>query len=67
MSFIASVEEARAAGARDQEIVDTLLVVLPSVGFVRASSAAPKLALALGYELDSALQENDDEWRRTER
>jgi 4-carboxymuconolactone decarboxylase len=62
-SFIASVEEARTAGASEEEIVDTLLVVLPSVGVVRASSAAPKIALALGYQLDSVLEENDDEWQ----
>jgi hypothetical protein len=35
------------------------LAVLPSVGVVRASSAAPKIALALGYEPDSALLEDD--------
>ena len=60
-SFIASVEEARTAGASEEEIVDTLLVVLPSTGVVRASSAAPKIELALGYQLDCAFEENDDE------
>ncbi len=37
-SFVASAEEPRTAGAFEEEIVDTLLVVLPSVGVVRASS-----------------------------
>jgi len=63
-SFIASVEEARTDGASEEGIVDTLLVVLPSVGVVGASSAAPKIALALGYQLDCAFVENDDEWQR---
>ena len=60
-SFIASVEEARTDGASEEGIVDTLLVVLPSVGVVGASSAAPKIALALGYQLDCAFEENDHE------
>jgi 4-carboxymuconolactone decarboxylase len=59
-SFIASVQDAQAAGASAAEIVATLLAVLPSVGVVRASSAAPKLALALGYEPDAALDEKDN-------
>lgn len=58
-SFIASVQEAQAAGAADAEIVATLMAVLPSAGIVRGSSAAPKIALALGYEPDSALLEDD--------
>jgi hypothetical protein len=58
-SFIATVQDAQGAGASDAEIVATLLAVLPSVGVVHASSAAPKIALALGYEPDPALLETD--------
>jgi 4-carboxymuconolactone decarboxylase len=58
-SFIASVQEAQAADASGAEIVATLLAVLLSAGIVRGSSAAPKIALALGYEPDSALLEDD--------
>jgi 4-carboxymuconolactone decarboxylase len=61
-SFVASVHEAQTAGVSPAEIVATLTAVLPSVGVVRASSAAPKVALALGYEPDRALEE-DNEWR----
>ena len=57
-SFVASVQEAQTAGASATEIVGTLVAVLPSVGIVRASSAAPKIARALGYEPDLALAEN---------
>ena len=61
-SFIATVQDAQAAGASEAEIVATLVTVIPSVGVVRASSAAPKLALALGYQPDVALEENDRDW-----
>jgi alkylhydroperoxidase/carboxymuconolactone decarboxylase family protein YurZ len=63
-SFVATVQDAQAAGASADEIVATLLAVLPSVGAVRASSAAPKIALVLGYEPDPALEEDDRDWRR---
>lgn len=56
-SFVGSVEQARTAGASAAEIVATLLVVLPSVGIVRASSVASKLALALAYEPDAEVDE----------
>lgn len=58
-SYVATVQAAQAAGASDAEIVDTLVAVLPSAGVVRTSSAAPKLALALGYECNPALQEDE--------
>jgi 4-carboxymuconolactone decarboxylase len=54
-SFVAAVRNAKSADLSESEIVATLVAVLPSVGAVRASSAAPKLALALGYEPDVAL------------
>ena len=59
-SFIASVQDSEAAGASKAEIVGTLMAVMPAVGVVRASSAAPKIALALGYQVDAALEENDN-------
>jgi 4-carboxymuconolactone decarboxylase len=58
-SFVASVQDAKNAGVSAADIVATLTAVLPSVGAVRASSAAPKIALALGFEPDPALEEND--------
>lgn len=61
-SFIATVQDAQAAGASEAEIVATLIAVLPSVGVVRASSAAPKISLALGYEPDPALEESNRDW-----
>jgi 4-carboxymuconolactone decarboxylase len=58
-SFVASVQQAQAAGASEDEIVATLVAVIRSTGVARARSAAPKLALALGFQPDAALQEND--------
>ncbi len=66
-SYVATVQAAQAAGASDAEIVDTLVAVLPSAGIVRTSSAAPKLALALGYEPNHALWEDEPEAPRGHR
>jgi 4-carboxymuconolactone decarboxylase len=46
------VELAGAAGATDEEIFGVLVAVAPTVGFARVVAAAPRLALALGYEID---------------
>ena len=40
------------AGATAAEIVDVLVGVVPVVGLLCAVAAAPKLALALGYDTD---------------
>ncbi len=56
-SFCWAVDEALAAGATNGEVVATLLAVAPTVGLARLVSAAPRLALALGYDVDAALEE----------
>jgi 4-carboxymuconolactone decarboxylase len=38
------------------EIVGTLIAVLPIVGVPRVVSAAPNLGLALGYDVANALE-----------
>ena len=55
-SYQTSVELALAAGATLDEIVGTLIAVAPTVGLTRTVSAAPELALALGYDVDAALE-----------
>ena len=45
-------DEAIGAGATAAEIVDVLIGVLPIVGLPLVVAAAPKLALALGYDTD---------------
>lgn len=58
-SYLSAVDAAHAAGATDPEIVGCLACVLPSVGVPRVVSAAPKLALALGYDVGAALEAVD--------
>jgi alkylhydroperoxidase/carboxymuconolactone decarboxylase family protein YurZ len=55
-SFGAQTDEAVSAGASDAEIVDVLLGVISVVGLPRVVAAAPKLAMALGYEIDEAFE-----------
>ena len=49
-SYGAQADAAVSAGATAAEIVDVLVGVLPIVGLPRVVAAAPKLALALGYD-----------------
>jgi alkylhydroperoxidase/carboxymuconolactone decarboxylase family protein YurZ len=58
-SYQANVDMALASGASVDEIVGTLIAVAPDVGVVRAVSAAPELALALGYDVDAAFEALD--------
>lgn len=56
-SYLCAVESARSAGASDDEIVGCLLAVLPILGEPRVVCAAPKLGLALGYDVSAALED----------
>jgi alkylhydroperoxidase/carboxymuconolactone decarboxylase family protein YurZ len=61
-SYQSAVEPALAADASIDEIVGTLIAVAPTVGLARVVSAAPELALALGYDVDAAIEtRNGDE------
>ena len=55
------VDAAHQGGASDEEIVGALIAAIPSVGYPRIVSAAPKLALALGYDLEDALEDDRTE------
>jgi alkylhydroperoxidase/carboxymuconolactone decarboxylase family protein YurZ len=55
-SYQATIDLALAAGASVDEIVGTLIAVAPTVGLARVVSAAPELALALGYDIDAAFE-----------
>ncbi|MGZ5410569.1 MAG: carboxymuconolactone decarboxylase family protein [Aeromicrobium sp.] len=54
-SFGAHADAALSAGATAAEIVDVLIGVIPVVGLPRVVAAAPKLAMALGYDTDDEL------------
>ena len=51
-SYGTQADAAVNAGATVAEIVDVLVSVIPIVGLPRVVAAAPKLALALGYDTD---------------
>lgn len=55
-SYLDPIDDARYAGATDDEIVGTLVALLPIVGAPRIVSAAPKLGLALGLDVGQALE-----------
>jgi 4-carboxymuconolactone decarboxylase len=55
-SYGAHADAAVNAGATAAEIVDVLVGVVPIVGLPRVVAAAPKLALALGYDIDDAVE-----------
>jgi alkylhydroperoxidase/carboxymuconolactone decarboxylase family protein YurZ len=54
--YMWAVEAARRRGASDDEIVGCLIAALPAIGVANAVAAAPKLALALGYDVTAALE-----------
>jgi 4-carboxymuconolactone decarboxylase len=53
-SYGVRADAAVGAGATAAEIVDVLVSVIPIVGLPRVVAAAPKLAMALGYDTDDA-------------
>jgi alkylhydroperoxidase/carboxymuconolactone decarboxylase family protein YurZ len=46
------VEIAQRAGASEKDIVGVLLAIAPAVGHARTVAVAPRLALALGYDVE---------------
>ena len=55
-SYGAHADAAVSAGATAAEIVDVLIRVIPIVGLPCVVAAAPKLALALGFDTDDAFE-----------
>ena len=58
-TFQHAVALALAAGATSDEIVASLEAVTPVTGAARVVQCAPKLGLALGYDVDAALERLD--------
>jgi alkylhydroperoxidase/carboxymuconolactone decarboxylase family protein YurZ len=52
-SLRSAVRHAMAAGATESEIVGVLVAVAPAMGLARVVSSAPKLAEAIGYDLEA--------------
>jgi len=59
-SFQWNAATALASGATVDEIVGVLIAVAQTVGLARVASAAPAVALALGYDIDAALEAHDE-------
>jgi alkylhydroperoxidase/carboxymuconolactone decarboxylase family protein YurZ len=59
-AYMCAIEAGIASGASLDDIVGVLVALLPSIGSDRVVSAAPKLGLALGYDVDEALEELDE-------
>ena len=55
-SYRAEVEAAQRAGARIDDLLAVLVGVAGVVGSARVISAAPRIALAAGYDIDAALE-----------
>ena len=55
-SYGCQVDAAVDAGASAAEMVDVLLGVVPTVGIPCVVAAAPRLALALGYDAEEAVE-----------
>jgi 4-carboxymuconolactone decarboxylase len=55
-----SAARALAAGATKDEITDVLLAIIPLAGLGRIVSAAPKVATALEYDIDAALEASEE-------
>jgi 4-carboxymuconolactone decarboxylase len=47
-----TVEYAQSSGATDEEILGVLVAIGPAVGLACVVAGAPRLALAMGYEID---------------
>ena len=58
-SFQRAVTHAIAAGATPDEVVATLEAVTPVTGAARVVECAPKVALALGYDVEAGLEQLD--------
>jgi alkylhydroperoxidase/carboxymuconolactone decarboxylase family protein YurZ len=58
-SYQHAVAHALAAGATNDEVVATLEAVMPVTGAARVVSSAPKVALALDYDVEAALESLD--------
>jgi alkylhydroperoxidase/carboxymuconolactone decarboxylase family protein YurZ len=55
-SYLWTIESALKFGATSEEIVGVLVAVMPSIGSARVVAAAPKLGLALGYDVYDELE-----------
>ena len=58
-SYRQVVHAALESGATVDEVVGTLIAVMPVTGVPRAIAAAPEVGLAIGYDVHAALEERE--------
>lgn len=58
-SYRTAVDTAQRAGARLEDLLAVLVTVAGTVGSARIVSAAPRIALAAGYDVEAALERMD--------
>lgn len=58
-SYAAEIGAAQRAGADLEDLLGVLVAIASSVGSVRVIAAAPRIALAAGYDIEAALEQND--------
>ncbi len=58
-SYRSAVDAARQAGASLEDLLAVLVAVAEQVGSARVASAAPRIAIAAGYDVEAALEELD--------
>jgi hypothetical protein len=63
-AYASVVRKAERAGVTAAEIAGVLVAVSPLIGIVRTVSAAPGLALALGFDVDDVLEGDRDRAER---
>lgn len=54
-----AVFDAQLAGVSPDEVVRCVVGLVPTLGVGRTSSVVPSLALAIGFDLDAALEERE--------
>jgi len=60
VSYSSVVRLAEGAGASPDELVGALVAVAPYIGIARTVSAAPDLALAIGFDVDDLIERGLD-------
>jgi 4-carboxymuconolactone decarboxylase len=59
-SYQLAVERAMRAGASLDDLLATIVATVEAVGVPRAMAAAPRVALAAGYDVDAAIERTAD-------
>jgi 4-carboxymuconolactone decarboxylase len=63
-SYEIAVGAALRAGTEPEDLLAVLVAIAGAVGSVRVVAAAPRIALAAGYDVDAALERHDPAERR---